>query len=136
MDFEAPSDVILANMLSASLAAWEELTGWIESNYNMDILWGKGGKAGLYEKKYRCGGKALCYFYPRRGNFGFMVIFGKSEREKFEQSISDFSKPLVDIYEKSTTYHDGKWVMLEITDSSLLDDAKKMLLIKRKPNKK
>lgn len=40
------------------------------------------------------------------------------------------------LYKNTTTYHDGKWVMIELKDLSLLEDIKKLLLIKRKPNKK
>ena len=32
--------------------------------------------------------------------------------------------------------YDGKWVMFNITDYSILEDLKKLLFIKRKPNKK
>ena len=42
---------------------WNQLCALIESAYDMDRLWGKGGKAWTYEYKYRRGGKTLCALY-------------------------------------------------------------------------
>ena len=39
-------------------------------------------------------------------------------------------------YDEAKTYHDGKWVMFEPTDTSEFDDYMKLLVIKRKPNRK
>ncbi len=63
--------------------AWIELENYIKSNYNMDTLWDIGRKAGIYEYKFRKSGKTLCALYVRNKSFGFMVIYGKVEREKF-----------------------------------------------------
>ena len=40
------------------------------------------------------------------------------------------------IYDETQTYHDGKWLMFEPTDTSLFDDFIRLLGIKRKPNRK
>jgi thymidylate kinase len=65
-----------------------------------------------------------------------MVILGKAEREKFESDRLAYSDKIKAIYDEATTYHDGKWLMIEINNTSLMEDIKKLLLIKRKPNKK
>ncbi|WP_430383866.1 DUF3788 family protein [Anoxynatronum buryatiense] len=39
-------------------------------------------------------------------------------------------------HENNFTYHDGKWMMFELTDTSLFPEIEKLLQIKRKPNKK
>ncbi len=115
---------------------WTELSGLIESRYDMDQLWNSGGKAWKYEYKYRRGGKTLCALYAKETVFGFMIIFGKEERAKFEASRGDYSLEAQKIYDTSTTYHDGKWMMFQPVDTSLFPDLEKLLLIKRKPNKK
>lgn len=108
----------------------------IEQYYDMETLWSTGGKAWRYEYKYRRGGKTLCALYAREGTLGWMIILGKAEREKFEASRSEFSPILQEHYDAATTYHDGKWLLLELNDLSLLDDIQKLLVIKRRPNKK
>lgn len=114
---------------------WTKLCDLIESKYDMERLWNDGGKKWTYEYKYRRGGKSLCALYAKENAFGFMVIFGKGERAKFEASRNGYSCEVQKVYDESTTYHDGKWMMFELTDTSLFSDMEKLLLIKRKPNK-
>ena len=61
---------------------------------------------------------------------------GKDERVKFETDRESYSKEVQKIYDEAQTYHDGKWVMFEPVDTSLLDDFIRLLNIKRKPNRK
>ena len=115
---------------------WIKLCDLIEEKYDMDRLWDKGGKAWTYEYKYRRGGKTLCALYAREKCVGFMVILGKDERAKFEEDRENYSKDVQKIYDETQTYHDGKWMMFEPTDTSLFDDFIRLLGIKRKPNRK
>ena len=115
---------------------WNKLINLIESSYDMEKLWNSGGEAWKYEYKYRRGGKSLCALYAKENVFGFMIIFGKEERAKFEAGRNDYSLETQRIYDTSTTYHDRKWMMFELVDTSLFPDLEKLLLIKRRPNKK
>lgn len=115
---------------------WNKLCACIDKKYEMECLWAKGGKAWTYEYKYRRGGKTLCALYARENCVGFMVIFGKEERAKFEAERNNYSKQVQKIYDEAKTYHDGKWVMFEPTDTSLFQDFMQLLSIKRKPNRK
>ena len=115
---------------------WDGLCALIEESYDMERLWNKGGKAWTYEYKYRRGGKTLCALYARENRRGFMVILGRDERLKFEAARENYTKETQEIYEKAQTYHDGKWVMFEPTDTSLFEDFSKLLRIKKKPNRK
>lgn len=114
---------------------WSKLTDSIESKYDMERLWNSGGKKWTYEYKYRRGGKSLCALYAKANVFGFMIIFDKEERAKFEADRNNYSEEVQRVYNESTTYHDGKWMMFELTDTSLFPDMEKLLRIKRKPNK-
>jgi hypothetical protein len=134
---KAPTDREMISLIGRPLFdVWTGLTNLIESNYDMDRLWNSGGKRWIYEYKYRRGGKTLCALYARENVFGFMIIFGKNERAKFEANRNDYSAEVQKVYDESRTYHDGKWMMFELTDTSLFPDMEKLLLIKRKPNKK
>lgn len=114
---------------------WKQLCAFIDEKYDMERLWSKGGKAWTYEYKYRRGGKTLCALYVRENCIGFMIIFGKEERFKFEQDRENYAAEVQRIYEEAQTYHDGKWMMFEPTDASLFEDFSKLLRIKRKPNR-
>lgn len=115
---------------------WTALCEMIEQKYEMERLWNHGGKAWTYEYKYRRGGKTLCALYAKENCLGFMIIFGKDERAKFETDRSSYSLEVQKIYDESKTYHDGKWMMFQLKDTSLFGYLGKLLFIKRRPNKK
>ncbi len=134
---KVPTDEEMIALIGQPLfKVWTELSNLIESKYDMERLWNNGGKKWTYECKYRRGGKSLCALYAKENVFGFMIIFGKDERAKFEADRNDYSIEVQRIYDESTTYHDGKWMMFQLTDNSLFSDMEKLLRIKRKPNKK
>ena len=132
-----PTTEEMTALLGKSLyEVWTNLCTLIDEHYDMERLWDKGGKAWKYEYKYRRGGKTLCALYARENCVGFMVVLGKDERLKFEADKENYSKVVQEIYDNTHTYHDGKWVMFEPTDTSLFGDFIRLLSIKRKPNKK
>ena len=114
---------------------WTSLRQLIEQKYNMEQMWNHGGKKWTYEYKYRRGGKTLCALYAKEQTIGFMVILGKDERTKFESMREMFSNAAQKIYDETTTFHDGKWFMFELKDTSLFNDIERLLSIKRKPNR-
>ena len=103
--------------------------------YDMEQIWNNGGKKWTYEYKFRKSGKTLCAFYFKDNTLGFMIIFGKGERTKIEEIRSELSSEVLETYDNSETFHDGKWVMFNITNNSIIEDLKKLLFIKRKPNR-
>ena len=64
-----------------------------------------------------------------------MVILGKEERLKFEKERGAYTEEVQRVYEEAQTYHDGKWMMFEPTDTALFDDLIRLLGIKRRPNR-
>lgn len=126
----------IINLLGQPLyAVWNDLRKAIDAKYDMEHLWNSGGKAWKYEYKFRKGGKTLCALYARENCLGFLIIFGKDERAKFEACRNDFSEYIQTIYDSAKTYRDGKWIMFEPVDASLFDEFIRLLSIKRKPNK-
>ncbi|WP_287430731.1 DUF3788 domain-containing protein [Carnobacterium sp.] len=130
------SEDMIALIGSSLYDIWTKLCAVIDEKYDVERLWDKGGKAWTYEYKYRRGGKTLCALYARENCIGFMIIFGKDERQKFEDNRQFYSEPVRKIYDEAKTYHDGKWVMFEPIDTTMFDDFIKMLQLKRKPNRK
>ncbi len=123
-------------LLEETICIWNTLTDAIDSLYDVDKLWNKGFGDWEIEYKYRRGGKTLCTFYAKENVANLLIIYGKSEREKIEEMIPSLSKPLQDIYEKTETFHDGKWLWIPIDDKMKVEEMIAMLSIKRKPNRK
>lgn len=125
---------IMALLGSDLYHCWIELNHRIQRCYDTDRLWNKGYRDWVYEYKYRRGGKTLCTFYLKDKTIGCQIVFGLKEREKFELERADYSKEMQDIYDLSTTYHDGKWMLIPIENDTLFDDILKLLRIKKRPN--
>ena len=132
-----PYDEVKA-MLGTASPAWEKLTGHIRFHYMMDEVWVEGkpthkGHNNLYFKR---GGKSFTILSIREGYFIVTVVYGKDEREKFEQHREEFGEAVQREYDASESLHDGKWMVFDVYDGTLIDDIIKMLSIKRKPNRK
>lgn len=137
MSEKIPSQSTMTDLLGQPLfEVWQKLCEVIDENYEMERLWNAGGKNWIYEYKYRRGGKTLCSLYAKDNRIGFMIIFGKNEREKLEEIRDTLSDAVCRRYDEAKTYRDGKWVMFEPTDTSEFDDYMKLLAVKRKPNRK
>ena len=132
-----PTESSMIELLGRSLyEIWQQLCMTIDKKYEMDRIWNNGGKKWTYEYKYRRGGKTLCCLYAKSSCIGFMIIFGKDERARFEDIRDTLSDSICKQYDEAKTYRDGKWVMFEPTDTTEFDDYIKLLAIKRKPNRK
>ena len=132
-----PSQSVMTELLGKSLfEIWQSLCSAIDEQYEMERLWNTGGKNWTYEYKYRRGGKTLCCLYAKRNCVGFLIIFGKEERQKFEDIRDTLSTTVCRQYDEAKTYHDGKWVMFYPTSTAEFDDYMKLLAVKRKPNRK
>ncbi len=133
---QIPTEAEIATLLGEkAYTAWQKICYFVDENYDMQTLWSTAGKAGLWEYKFRKSSKTLCALYGRENNFGFMVIYGKAEREKFEAQIAQFSDKIQNLYHEAKTYHDGKWIMVDVYDDVGLTDLEQMLIIKKKPKK-
>ena len=115
---------------------WCGLCSAIDAAYNAEHLRSGGGRAWDHEYKFRKGGKTLCALYAREKRMGFLIIFGKEERARFESIRNDFSEYIRSTYESAKTYHDGKWEMFEPVDDSLSDEFLRLLAVKRPPDRK
>ncbi len=91
---------------------------------------------GNNELKFKQGRKTILTVYIHEDRFAFLVIFGKREREIFEVQRDRFSSFVCDHYDHAKTYHDGKWMLMDVTTMEQLEEIKKLILIKKKPNRK
>lgn len=91
---------------------------------------------GKDELKFKQGGKTVLTVYTREDKFTFLIIFGKKEREVFEARRDEFSKSILNHYDNAKTYHDGKWIFIDVTEPAQLEEVKQLIQIKKNPNRK
>lgn len=58
------------------------------------------------------------------------------KEQNFENMRDTFSDSICRQYDEAKTYHDGKWIMFEPTNTAEFNDYMNLLAIKRKPNQK
>lgn len=91
---------------------------------------------GKDELKFKQGQKTILTVYTHEDKFTFLIIFGRKEREVFEAQMDSFSDYIRDYYNNAKTYHDGKWMFIDVATAEQLDEVKKLIEIKKKPNRK
>ena len=112
----------------------EEIMRFMRGKYVLDEVLGK-----YYEidcLKFRQGKKTILSINIHENYYDFQVIFGKAEREKFKARRDEFPLSIIDLYDKAHTYHDGKWMLIRVDTMETLEAVKKMILLKKKPNRK
>ena len=92
--------------------------------------------SGKNELKFKQGQKTILTIYTHPDKFTFLIIFGRKERELFETQPNDFSDYIRNYYYHSKTYHDGKWMYIDVTTLKQLEEVKRLIQIKKKPNRK
>jgi hypothetical protein len=122
---------------AANFKRWMRIINFIEANYPgvFEPDWQFGGEKhgwGLRFKRSKC----LCTLIPERGRVMIQIVFGAEEREKAEEILPKLVSHTSDDYKEATTYHDGKWLFLEVDSNKVIADVERLLAIKRKPKLK
>lgn len=130
-----PSDPEIARWIGKeAYKYWKQVTHLIELNYPRVFApeWLFGGKKHGWSLRYKKN-KSFCTLIPEKNRFALLIVFGAEERAKAEAIRDSLSTCTNKEYEKATTYHDGKWVLLTINSDKVVEDVMKLLAIKRKP---
>jgi hypothetical protein len=130
-----PRDAEVAEFIGKRNAArWADLAEFISVAYpaTFNIEWLFGGKKHGWFLRFKKS-KSFCTFIPERGRFNVLLIFGAAERDKVEPVLPELASHVREDYLKSTTYHDGRWVLVNVDSATVLEDVKKLLVIKRQP---
>ena len=101
-----------------------EIMAFMRGKYRLDEI-----GDGKDELKFKQGAKTILTIYLHEDKYTFLVIFGKKEREVFETRREEFSKYILDYYDGSKTYHDGKWMFIDVKTLQQLEEVKKVLYV-------
>lgn len=115
---------------------WHEMIAYIEDNFKVkpNIVYSAcSGKPG-WNVKYKKSGKALCTLYPEKGFFIVLVVLGQDNRIIFDMDRSNYSKYVLEIYDKSAIFNGTKWLMINVTDRKILEDVKRLIQTKVQKN--
>jgi len=111
-----------------------ETIKFMRGKYRLDEV------AGMYYDipciRFRQGKKTIVSINLHDDHYDFQIVLGKTEREKFEEIKHEFPLEIQELYDRERTLHDGKWLLIRVDDLKTLEAVKKLILIKKKPNRK
>ncbi len=116
---------------------WKQTRQFIESNYPGVFPpgdWLFGGKKHGWGLRFKRS-KSFCTLIPERNRLVIQIVLGKGNRKKVEAILQELSPGVREEYASAVTYHDGKWLAMAVDSDEILDDIKKLLIIKRKPKR-
>ncbi len=116
--------------------AWNKLTNFMQTNYEIEPETVFYGKNYGWLIRYRKSGKTLCSIFPEKNSFTFQITYGKKEVEKFLNQKEEFNQVISEIFESTKQLHDGRWLFIRLLDDVLVQDIVNLITIKRKPKKK
>jgi hypothetical protein len=113
---------------------WKRVTQLIERSYPETFSpdWLFGGKKHGWSLRYKKG-KSFCTLIPEKNRFAIQIVFGAEEREKVEAIRDELSARTQEDYNRTKTYHDGKWLLLTVDADDVVADVERLLAVKRNP---
>lgn len=115
-------------------ARWSSVLQFIQTRYPGIFTpeWLYGGRKHGWSLRFKKS-KSFCTFIPARNQFLLVIVFGGEERKKVEDILPELVSHAREDYLAATTYHDGKWLALEVDTDAVLADVERLLSIKRRP---
>jgi hypothetical protein len=113
---------------------WMRVSDMIELYYPgvFTPQWLYGGKKHGWSLRYKKS-RSFCTFIPEKDRFLILIVFGAEDRRKVESIRHEISAGTMSLYDVARTYHDGKWLLLDVGTDDMISDIGKFLGVKRKP---
>ena len=132
-----PTAKDIADYLGRDAAeAWQDITAFLEDNYDFVPETVFGGKKYGWGIRYRRSGRSLCTLHPEKGAFTMLIVLGGKETGQALADLASFSPGVASVISGTKQYHDGCWLWLRVLNRGDTADIKRLLQIKKKPRKK
>lgn len=111
-----------------------EFVKFMRGKYRLDEV------AGMYYEipciRFRQGKKTIVSVNIHEDYYDIQIVLGKTEREKFDAIRDELPTAIQELYDSERTLHDGKWMLIRVDNLEMLEAVKKLILIKKNPNRK
>jgi hypothetical protein len=131
-----PTPKVVSNLVGRENARrWVRLLDFIDSTYSGVFRgeWLYGGARHGWSLRFKKS-RSFCALIPERGRMNVVIVFGAAERAKAEALLPSLASHVRDDYLAATTYHDGKWVLIDVDSDAVLADVVRLLEVKRRPS--
>ncbi len=133
---EEPTPKLVSRFIGRENAKrWLGLLGFIDSAYPGVFKgeWLYGGRKHGWSLRFKKS-RSFCTLIPERDRMHVVIVFGQAERDKAETVLPSLVSHARDDYLEATTYHDGKWVRIDVDSDEVLGDVRCLLEVKRRPS--
>lgn len=116
---------------------WTELNSFLQNTYHIQpkLAYSQCSMQPGWNVKYQKSGKSLCTLYPMEGFFIALVVIGNKEMHETELLMPLCSQYTQSLYQKTVFSAGDRWLMLNVTDHSVLEDVINLIEIRVKPKK-
>ncbi len=130
---DVPDTNKIEKFLGNAFTFWDQISSLIDQKYPGVFTpeWLYGGKKHGWSLRYKKN-KSFCTMIPGKDRLAIQIVFGKDERLKVEEIKKKLSSRTRNAYENATTYHDGKWLLLNVDGEEIIRDIEVLLATKRK----
>lgn len=114
---------------------WREMNDFLQRTYRAEPQTTYSGCSAQpgWNVKYKKGGKSLCTLYPMDGYFIALVVIGAREETEAGLLMPLCSGYTQELYRQTAFSMGGRWLMMDVTDKTILEDAKELIKIRVKP---
>lgn len=108
---------------------WQDFCSYLENQYQIlpqvdhSICSGAPG----WNVKYKQKGRSLCTLYPHEGFFTALVSIGNKEQMKAELLLCGCCSYVQELYWRTKPFNGSRWLMIDVTDSVILDNLKTLV---------
>lgn len=116
---------------------WQDFCGYVEAEYGVSpmVEYSMCTAAPGWNVKYKKGGRSLCTLYPQKGYFTCLICIGTKEVLEAELVLPICTVYTRALYERARPVNGTRWLMMDVTEEDILQDAKRLLLVREKPRK-
>ena len=108
---------------------WSAFREYIESIYRVspEYAYSQCTAQKGWNVKYKKTGRALCTLYPMDGYFIALVVIGNREQADVELLMPSLGDDIQMLYDRTPSSCGGRWLMIEVRTTAVLEDVKKLI---------
>ncbi len=129
-----PSDRAIDAILGRRVGLWSDLRKYLADSYDHSPEMSFDGTKYGWAIRYRRSGRTLVTLYPERGSFTVLVVLGKNDVERAQQTVGDLSKRVRDVLVNAEPRRDGRWLWIRPVTKGDVRSVGILLGAKHRPN--